>query len=716
MALEGNNPINDPGKKPIKGRSTFQPNRSFYQSLLFGLNQPHFAMETVEGDQISVRVKTDLDTYNLRAPLMTPVKMNKDYFFVSLRSILPNAAELLVTNPLSGDDVVAEDVNCVLTRSRFYDGVGHLVTALNSDLAAASNASTTKLADAYLIRAYIAAVTIGDLLASDGSLLNYLGIATGKMILAWTDSNGGYHYFDEFVELLASRIIKDVDYFYASSTYAMEASGNYSTTSEGSVCVYTGKAPKDSFPGSISFRQWVEMIHQGKVFTKVYSVHFKSDLDTTQKALLDGDGASLTAVIRVPSSSAAEALARHINFSRAVAYQIASASFYTNDAVDYVYSAQMWHQNQLTLSMYARATSYNWKPALGNLKFKVNGVGIDYDSVAGYVLQQIFSNLSSKVFKTDAITASDVETSTGFGSLLSDCQCCGTVAYLNNLLGYTRSLKYRDYFVGAKPNPMAVGNVEVTVASSKFSVVDVTKNIQMQRFLNQVNRVGRKFSEYVRGIFGASPAHDPCEPIFLGHTQDVIGAEEVENTGAAQLTDPQTTTSKLRMNSSRFAFEGSFAEPGILIGITNFDVIRPYLDASDRATFHVDRFDMFNPFLQQIGDQEVSKMELLPEGNGNFGYKPRYCEYKMAIDRAVGAFRAFLPGYAFVNYDGLYSDPFTSSNLVISPDFIRSRPCEFDRFYVSLTHFSQAGYFHFIARQDIECTAHRNMEANPSIL
>ena len=117
--IQANNPANDPDLKPVKGYSHFKPNMSLYKTHRFGMYEPHFALEVVPGDKkISYRSGSDIDTQNLKAPLMTPVKMSKDTFFVPVRALLPHNADLLTTNPLTGEDIVPEKVNCVLQANK----------------------------------------------------------------------------------------------------------------------------------------------------------------------------------------------------------------------------------------------------------------------------------------------------------------------------------------------------------------------------------------------------------------------------------------------------------------------------------------------------------------------------------------------------------------------------------------------------------------------
>ena len=71
-----------------------------------------------------------------------------------------------------------------------------------------------------------------------------------------------------------------------------------------------------------------------------------------------------------------------------------------------------------------------------------------------------------------------------------------------------------------------------------------------------------------------------------------------------------------------------------------------------------------------------------------------------------------LPSWAFVtdNSDG------NPSGSNIDPDYIRSSPSEFDRFYKSLTGYSLATYFHFITFNTNIVAPYRQMVYAPEIL
>lgn len=727
-----NNPANDPDKKPFKSRSLFKPNVSVYQTALFGRYTPFFGAEVVPDDQgFSVRCNSDVDTLTLKSPFMNALRMNKDYFFVPLRAILPNSADLLVTNPLTGDDVNAQLVNCGASVYDFSRMCGRRSSTAHGPLAtnfrSVSVVATPSNEDVAKFLFYgFSWYRYTWYYLSEGSLLRNFGYNIHQLFLGpRTSVNNERLTFDEFVENYFSHIITCFDRFsvvLATGVDNTVPSAPVITTSV--LHVFPGQVPQDDLNQNISLRQFIFLLQEGYVPIDFYNIYYKAG-----KSAADVLPFNPWSPLGLPASTYNDweicpVSGRNstnfyqnmtfINLSRLVAYQLSCAQFYTADSVDFVYSCDLWHKNQQSLYRLGVGSAnpsyiYNFS----TFSYAYNGSYIDFDSCSRHHLNYLGAADS---YLTNI--ASD-NTHCGVSSYLfsdSSFQYFTSLFFFGNLFGFNRSLKFRDYFVGSKVTPLAVGNVDVTVSGGSFSVVDVTKNIMRQRFLNQVNRIGRTIKEYSRGIFGSTPMTDPHECVWLGSTTDIIGAEETQNTGSAQVSQAQSVTSKLRTESSKFAFEGNFAEFGVVIGILSFDCPRPYVNSLDHTLLHVDRYDMFNPYMQTIGDQAVSGLELdLRQASSNFGYQLRYMEYRQRVDYCAGGFHKFLPGFAFIADYRNISQP-GSYDIVLTPDFIRSRSYEFDDLYLMLPNYSPAGYFHFIIRHDLEVSASRPMLSAPSIL
>lgn len=733
------NPLNATGSKPVNTHSTFSPNYSRYDTHRFGLNTPHFVMGATGDDNISMRCTADVDTYTLKAPMMQPVKRNMDYFQIPLRALLPNGAELLITNPRQGDDVQAERVNGVIrvadfiTITRRLAGTPQFTDILHQSFTPSGNTDNDR-SFMYTVSWILYFYQMGKNLFSKAALPAYLGYAWYDLYKAYfrvKDDPNSADYdvewdFDTFFENMFEMIQYVIDenpsqhrLHFVSKTLSVtdqtgDSVGSPTWINSENFYVYpaSAKGAQMSLSNNGTLKDFVRMLDETNEFWYLAMDEVIKDTDVLSIApsgiwtpvlgqstftpvehlaawYFDIVLGTTLDIGNVGNTVAVTGVNDHQNILRCAAYQLACAEFYTNDKVDNIYSAKLYLDNLWELACMA---DYNL-----DRYYVINGVSIRYDAIAG----QVFGGLSYVYIQPTFNNPS---------LLATDALCFW--AYLHNLFALTRSLKYEDYFVGARKYPLAVGDVSVGVdtGTNTIDIVDVTKKIQVQRFLNQVNRIGRKFSEYMKGIFGDTPVKDMHEPIFLGHVSDTFGAEETNNTGADQLDKPQTVTSKLRNNSSRYGFKVHCGEQSIIIGITNYDIVRVYPGITDRENLHVDRFDMFNPFMQFVGDQEIKRSELRPSVSGNFGYTGRYMEYKQKVDQCAGGFLAGqLPGFAAI----LKKDTVPAT---INSDFIRSHVNELDEFYVSLNGYGLSRVWNFIVRSDNDITAHRPMAFNPSIL
>lgn len=697
------NPVNDPTQKSVKTHSKFEPNYSRYDTHVFGLNTPHFVMGAVADDDISMRSQADVDTFNLKAPLMMPVRRNMDYFQLPMRALLPRGAEYIITNPLTGEDIDALGVNAIISAAN----LNRIAERVRSSL---TSGAPSDQAD--MLKQFLNSYLLYTLFFSPASLPKYLGYSFDKALSGRLDYFAGQESASNYLQLSLDLVYDTmlnrfddklseggyIEVSLAAPSYSVNAAGQVvvSVDSNAILCqIGQINAPSDTVKHFATFRQFIEfllgscyvvsgctvssaLVTNPDFFPFVGVPVAESISSYLAEVFLDASVGYTQPYLNISFKS----FVKPHNLLRLVAYQKACAEFYTNDKVDGIYSAALWEANQIALFRYLSTNNY----------FTVNGVPVEYDASSGVALNAAATRLEYALADSPQ-------------NLIAYC-------YFHNLLGFTRSLKYEDYFVGAKTRPLAVGDVTVGVdtAENTVDIIDVTKKIQVQRFLNQVNRIGRKFSDYVKGILGDKPMKDVHEPIFLGHVVDTFGAEETDNTGEGQLSLPNSTTSKMRNNSSRFGFDVHVGEPSILIGITNYDIPRVYESYTDKENFHIDRYDMFNPFMQFVGDQAVENSEINPSRNGNFGYTMRYMEYKQKVDQCSGGFVAgALPGYARV----LRVSEIPEN---IDSDFIRSRVGEIDEFYSVLSGYSPAFLFQFIVRVDNSITARRPMAFAPSIL
>lgn len=682
------NPVNEAHKSYNQSRTTFPTSYAHYTSEVYGRLQPFYFMDGVEGDIIPLNSHQEVRTPTLKAPLMSKITKSKDYYAIPMRAILPRTWEMIYTNPTQGDDI-PEDANCFISLAKFIDGASSFFS-----LGSQSFDMTP-----WRIQLIIRNVLYFEMFYSDGSLLAKDGIHLSSLFEyrpasqsdegVWSvDLRNGYSYdqwFDmKFVPWLQSL---DIVFRINGSSYALDKE---STT-----------ALADNY---VTMHRLLELLRDYADFT-VTSVNGVSAVDNAI------EGLSINDLMEVPLAFTIiqPAYDQVINIAHILAYQIVCYHFYTNDKIDSIYTAQLYRG--LMTSLFGAAVNTSGNPTASNINsirkyFSYNGELLEYDIFSNSVLDAI----------AEQMTLTGIDTSTSSNTTAA--KACRLTAAFRNIFGYNRSLRYGDYFTGSRPSPLAVGDINTAVVNSEVNALDMTKSLLMQRFLNSVNRVGRKFSSYVQMLSGRLPASTPTNPTFLAHTADIIGSYEVENTGENQ----GNIVTNMRDGSSKYAFSYEVNEPCVVLGISWYEVARIYSHTIERRAFHKTRFDMFNKFFQYAGDQAIFRKELdarwlvaAASNDLNFAYTLRYMEYKQRISHCSGAFARYLPGYAFITDKDRLGEAYIDESH-ISPEYIRAREEEFDQFFSSVSNYSLGGCLHFIVKYVNECEAVRQMEYAPSML
>lgn len=654
------------GKNAPNSRSRFDLSYHNYITPSYGRITPFLSLEGVAGDKIPIRSSHKVRSYTMKSPLMSDVYMQKDFFAVPMECILPLNWQKIFANPVVGDDVNAEECNCVLNPSLILpNGIGSILSCFESGAGWMPAKGLNRL---FML----------EKLASKGSLFSLLGINLWSAYYinsgSFRDTTNGYDVnvragsdVDDIIDVVLGYIrhlvIGQGDNYNVTVKYIQLDSG----LSAGYEEKTTEFAPKDSSDIGY-FEDLLDFCRE----------HYLVDFT------INGDfqdvGVSVTGL-----NSAVHRPSENFNIASLIAYQIVCAHYFTNDRIDYIYSAELYRQ-----MMRGFITNYS------SDTFDYNGVLTLYDELSGHWINKLAMLVSAD--------AADLPTYKAY-------------YYFVNLLGLNNSLRYSDYFTGARLQPLAVGNTDVQVNPQGVSVIDVTRNIQIQRFLNLVNKTGRKFEEYVGKLFGTYVAPDYHNPIYLGKIRDKVVSYETENTAEAQQSKQNSVTSTFSSTGNSFALEFDCDRPSIIIGVCSFDIPRVYCRTITRDALHIDRFDYYNPFMQFIGDQDVSNAELgYSRGNLEFAYQSRHAEYKTKYPICSGGFakQNVLPSWQFVADLQTFG---SVESTTLDSNYIRSRRSELDKFFVNLTGEAPATRFHFICDffNDLSSVS-RPMVANPNIL
>lgn len=654
--------VNRQGVYVPRSRNTFDLSYFHYKTQRFGQYEPFFVMEGVPGDKIPLSSSHEVRSMPMVSPFLSSLKLNKDYFQVPMQAILPNTWELIYKNPSQGDDV-PDDCNCLFPLFNINGNDDVNSNILSYLWSVFVNPSVTS------IEVKLSVLFSLELFLSSGSLLSNLGYHLNPVLY----KNGDRKItFDQFFDRYCNQISL-ISFTYNGILYHTGINSDTRTLTNSQAIDFLREHLEDVLNLSVTFKP-------NPTDWSGYTWFFLSrsvDTDTN-----------------------------YVNISRVLAYQMCCSQFYVNPQVDYIYNAQLWRDNFLGALKYVDAAGSSFAHdslVTSTQTFTYNGLSVRYDYLSLHWFKWMLLTFITE--GTRAIS----ETNNAYPYFTR------YYALLRYLFGYQRTLKFGDYFTDCRTRPYAIGSMDSPVVGNKVSSIDVTKSIVMQRFLNSVVKLGNNFGDYLRGIFGETPSPDYHVPHFIAHQDFDIGGFETAGTTKDNL---GSLGSNLMSGDDKYCFEVDIDMPCILIGISYFQLPRVYSQTKDRHFFHYDRFDMFNPMLQYIGDQPVYNVERTDSRSSQqvFGYQSRNGEYKQRYSVADGGFVGYLPSWSFIaDFQLEYgSDVEYVANQ--SPDFIRCQPSDFDRYFSALSGYSLSSAFHFIVVYNNKCVCSRPMEVNPNIL
>lgn len=736
--IERANPINDPTFQANQGYNTFDITNQQLITPRYGEVTPTEVCETVLGDRHFVHDNALTMLNQIDASLVTKVNEYRDHFYVPMRCVYPINYEKLIPNPTKGDDLPSKalpmiPLSAFLYRMlknpqpiEFFQGeytgepaVDPVTYQVNLSTGTFDGNVSTPFGQVVLNQLLYVATIL-----SRGQLLDYLGFQpdTIDQISRRGDSYSGWKsefqqkidaFFDAlticsnphdpqnfFVTVIGTDITDNADGF---NTNYIDASG---AVFPGPVKVrYTPSFSVDDAGQLVSTWNYssfraalMDSIEKGLFVTlRFYNANYQ-EFDNNRyipeaKALYD----FLVAYLNYsddPNAFQDDVTPvdmfdpGYINPTRLVAYQLAVAEYMSNDNIDNVFTADLWMQNCRSIMFPSKAN------ITSELTFNYNGIDVEYDLMTSGAWQLAFF---------------DDRTLKGLIHRM--------LPFASNLFLLRRSLRYGDYFSTGRPDLVSVGQLGINVDDGVVNPIEVSQQLLLARYRQATNWMGSKFDSQAKGVYGVTPSDQGARPYFIAHRKIELQREQVVNTAQNQ---GARTTNLLGVTDSN-GFDVFIDDFGILISVVSYDALPAYPSGIDPTFRLYDRYSMFNPMLQNVGDQPIHLDEFTGVLDDNrslepFAYSVRYAQYKFGISRAHGAFVNLLPGYAMrYPWHSLVSEP-GQLELKISPDFIRDKPYYFDQFFKQRTGLSPASYYHFIVSCNNEHIAARKMQVQPGLL
>lgn len=224
-----------------------------------------------------------------------------------------------------------------------------------------------------------------------------------------------------------------------------------------------------------------------------------------------------------------------------------------------------------------------------------------------------------------------------------------------------------------------VGSADLSEATA-ITINELRFANALQLFKERQMRFGRRRLEHYKGFFDVSPEDLRLQvPKYLGGGRIPINISDIEQTSASTETSKQgNLAGKATAVAGGFAGFTTFcSEESILIGIA---FAMPHITYGQQVSRFImktnDIYDYFNPSFEHLGEQSINKIELYSastDPEGEFGYTPRYNEYRFHNNEMHGAFKDSL---SFWTLGRLFS-----SQPALNANFVYMQPSVFNRIF-----------------------------------
>lgn len=208
---------------------------------------------------------------------------------------------------------------------------------------------------------------------------------------------------------------------------------------------------------------------------------------------------------------------------------------------------------------------------------------------------------------------------------------------------------YSDYFDTTTDVFHMQARPGTSTPDIRVLVNDLRTAVMIQQIAERTARVGGRYTEYLRGVFGVNPPDSRLQrPEYLGGGRTMVTVNPVAQTSASGATGTSTKLGQLAAAgyaaASGHGFSQSFIEHGIIVGLMATRSDLTYQQGLERMWFRQSQYDYYRPELAHLGEQAVLSKELYSTGaaadNDVFGYQERWADYRTRISRTSGYFRS----------------------------------------------------------------------------
>lgn len=667
--------------------NTFDNSYFNFKTQRYGKYEPFWWKVCTAGDNEPYSNSHNVRSLPFSSPILSPMKLNKDYFQVPMYAIQPNAWDYIFKNPNQGDDVPLDCQNLFSLSASSGDSIFTLFNWALSIFISYYDGSNANIDRSVLSVAMLVFIMYENLLSS-GSLLYSLGYKINPVFSRFDENEQRDFSYDEVFDLWFSN-----NSFFAEFEFddpdSVSGSRLISFACGSEASIFDATYVVDSF-----------------TFASVLRSHFGQLVEFSI-----GDNPDFLPFIWNPGflevtanaiGAGADDAVDYIRMDVINAYQLACAQYYVNPRVDFLYNAQLYRDNfvQLVRDLY---NSVSEGADLTIASFDYNGIPVLYDYFSNRYYNYITNIMSSSPSIDGGINEQPI-------------YALGKVLYY--LFGFQDQLRFGDYLVDSRTQALGYGEPgsdSVQVFDDAVSVTDMSQKLVLQRFRGAVAHLDNSAEDYLETMFHEKLPPDYHYPKYIVHSEFGIAGDEVSNT----TTDNQgNIVTNLKSGDDTAEFNIDVSVNSILIGISYISIPGVYCQIKERSYMHRDRYDMFQPMLQYFGDQGIYNREVsdfIDYPSDVYGYTSRNGEYKQRMSQCSGAFLTSLRSWLFTvdlpAFAGESSMPRFANTQ--SPLAIRTFDFEFNRFLRRQTGVSLGTGFHFIMQYNNKNVDNRPMDVNP---
>ena len=193
-----------------------------------------------------------------------------------------------------------------------------------------------------------------------------------------------------------------------------------------------------------------------------------------------------------------------------------------------------------------------------------------------------------------------------------------------------------------------------TLQTESTTINDLRRAFRLQEWLEKNARGGTRYIENILVHFGVKSSDKRLQrPEYITGSKTPVVISEVLNTsGTFAQGDPNEPTSPPQGSMAGHGVtlqtgkkKSYFAEEhGFIIGLISVMPLPAYMQGIHKQYLKLDPLEYYWPSFAHIGEQEIDQNEIYAYQTlgQNFGYIPRYAEYKYKPNRVAGDFRSTL--------------------------------------------------------------------------